>query len=237
MIRRITLLTHPALAALLALLPPALVEAQAPAPIQRPKQPEWVKQSDQHSRLMVELMAKVMPEGASELGVDGYDQEISDFSPGFVERQLKAAHKVQAELRGRLEAEKDPRVKQDLEILIKAAGNIIRGTELAEKLEVPYLSLPQLMFQSFHGLLDEQVSPARRPSALVRLRKYTGIEPGTKTITEHATALGARTVEEQETAAADPVQGRKGPGTVLVLCGRDRQTLPAVPDQWIRRTV
>ena len=45
------------------------------------------------------------------------------------------------------------------------------------------------MFQSFHGLLDEQVSPGRRPSALVRLRKYTGIEPGTKPITEHAMAL------------------------------------------------
>ena len=131
---------------------------------------------------MVELMAKLMPEGASQLGVEGYDQQISDLSPGHVERQLEAARKVHAELRKRLEVEKDPRVKQDLEILIKAAANLIRGTELAEKLEVPYLSLSELMFQSFHGLLDEQVSPARRPSALVRLRKYTGLEPGTKPI-------------------------------------------------------
>ena len=114
---------------------------------------------------------------------------MSDLSPGHVERQLEATRKVHAELRKRLLAEKDPRVKQDLEILIKAAANMIRGTELAERLEVPYMSLPELMFQSFHGLLDEQVSPARRPSALVRLRKYTGMEPGTKPITEHAMAL------------------------------------------------
>ena len=95
---------------------------------------------------------------------------------------------MQAELRKRLEGEKDPRVKQDLEILIKAATDQIRGTELGERLEVPYSSLPQLMFQSFHGLLDEQVSPGRRPSALVRLRKYTGIEPGTRPLTEYAIA-------------------------------------------------
>ena len=114
---------------------------------------------------------------------------MSDLSPGYVERQLEATRKVHAELRKRLLAEKDPRVKQDLEILIKAAANMIRGTELAERLEVPYMSLPELMFQSFHGLLDEQVSPARRPAALVRLRKYTGMEPGTKPITEHAMAL------------------------------------------------
>ena len=142
MIRRIILLTHPALAALLALAPAAPAKAQAPAPIQRPKQPDWVKQSNQHSRLMVELMARIMPEGASQLGVEGYDQQISDLSPGHVERQLEAARKVHAELRKRLEAEKDPRVKQDLEILIKAAANLIRGTELAERLEVPYLEPP-----------------------------------------------------------------------------------------------
>ena len=140
-------------------------------------------------RLAVELMAKLMPEGASELGVEGHDQEISDISPGHVERQLEAARKVHTEFRKRLEVEKDPRVRQDLEILIKAVANVIRGTELAEKLEVPYLSLPQLMFQSFHGLLDEQVSPARRPSTLVRLRKYTGLEPGTTPMLEHATSL------------------------------------------------
>ena len=195
MIRRMTLLTGPALAALIAFSP---AKAQTPASIQQPKQPDWVKQSDQHSRLMVELMARITPEAASEFGVEAYDQQISDLSPGFVERQLEASRKVQSELRKRLEVEKDPRVKQDLEILIKAAANLIHGTELAEKLEVPYFSLPQLMFQSFHGLLDEQVSATRRPSSLVRLRKYTGLEPGTKPIIEHATALIRERLKDQK---------------------------------------
>ena len=43
-------------------------------------------------------------------------------------------------------------------------------------------------FGSFRGLLDDQISASRRPAALVRLRKYTGLEPGTKPITELAMA-------------------------------------------------
>ena len=84
--------------------------------------------------------------------------------------------------------ETDPRVKQDLEILVKAAADTIKGTELSERLEVPYFSLDELIFGSFRGLLDDQVSASRRPAALVRLRKYAGLEPGTKPITELAMA-------------------------------------------------
>ena len=80
-------------------------------------------------------------------------------------------------------------VKQDLEILIKAAADDIKGIELNERLKVPYFSLDELMFASFRGLLDDQISSSRRPAALVRLRKYTGIEPGTKPIVEYAIAL------------------------------------------------
>ena len=90
--------------------------------------------------------------------------------------------------RSTLATETDPRVKQDLEILVKAAADMIKETELSEKLEVPYFSLDQLMFGSFRGLLDDQVAASRRPAALVRLRKYAGLEPGTKPITEHAMA-------------------------------------------------
>jgi uncharacterized protein (DUF885 family) len=148
----------------------------------------WVKKSNQHAKLMIELMAKLAPEQAAQLGVEGYDDQITDFSPGFVERQLKATRAVHTELVRRLAEESDPLVKQDLEILVKAASDMIKGTELSERLEVPSFSLDQLMFQSFRGLLDHQVSASRRPAALVRLRKYTGLEPGTKPITELAIA-------------------------------------------------
>ena len=155
----------------------------APAPT-----PEWVKKSNANSRLMVELMAKLQPEGASRLGVEGYDDQISDLSPGFVERRLAAMRAVHSKLTSRLAAETDPRVKQDLEILIKASADEIKGEELSDRLEVPYFSLDQLVFSSFRGLLDDQVAASRRPASLVRLRKYAGLEPGTKPITELAMA-------------------------------------------------
>ena len=137
---------------------------------------------------MIELMAKLQPEAAARFGVEGYDDQITDLSPGFVERQLKATELVHAELVRRLAAETDPHVKQDLEILVKAAADMIKGTELKERLEVPDFSLEQLIFASFRGLLDDQVSASRRPAALVRLRKYTGLEPGTKPVTDLAIA-------------------------------------------------
>ena len=161
---------------------------------------------------MIELMAKLQPEQAAQLGVEGYDDQITDLSPGFVERQLKATREVHAELVRRLAAESDPRVKQDLEILVKAASDMIKGTELTERLEVPDFSLDQLIFQSFRGLLDDQVSASRRPAALVRLRKYAGLEPGTKPITELAIAYIREKLAQPKLVPAGQVEAPEGPG-------------------------
>lgn len=167
----------------------------APAPAQTAGKPaprelaDWVKASSQNAKLMVELMAKIQPEAAASLGVEGYDDQISDMTPGFIGRQLKAIREVREELARRLPGEADARVKQDLEILIKTADDMIKQTELSDRLEVPYVSLAELMFGSFRGLLDDQVAASRHPAAAVRLRKYAGLEPGTKPITEHVIAL------------------------------------------------
>ena len=164
------------------------VLAQPPAKAAVRPLADWVKKSNENAKVMIELMAKLQPEGAAQLGVEGYDDQITDLSPGFVERHLEATSKVHAELARRLAEEKDPKVKQDLEILIKAAADTIKGIGLSDRLEVPYFSLAQLTFGSFRGLLDDQVSASRRPAALVRLRKYTGLEQGTKPISELAIA-------------------------------------------------
>ena len=174
------------LAGLMGLVFVSPVKSEPPAKPAPPPVADWVKKSNQNARLMVDLMAKLQPEAASQFGVEGYDDQITDLSPGFVERQLAATREVHAKLAGRLAAETDPRVKQDLEILVKAAADGIKGTELSERLEIPYFSLDQLMFGSFRGLLDDQVAAGRRPASLTRLRKYAGVEPGTKPITELA---------------------------------------------------
>ena len=162
------------------------VRSEPPAKAAPPVVADWVKKSNQNARLMVELMVKLQPEGASQFGVEGFDDQITDLSPGFVQRQLGETREVHTKLLARLANETDPRVKQDLEILVKAAADMIKGTELSDRLEIPYFSLDQLLFGSFRGLLDDQIAAGRRPAALVRLRKYTGLEPGTTPITEYA---------------------------------------------------
>ena len=101
--------------ALLALLSigPAAAPAAAPA--------AWVDRSNENAPVLLEVMASYSPEGAGQLGVPGIDEQIFDLKPGFVERRLEALGHALAELRGRLAAEKDPAVQQDLEILIQAA--------------------------------------------------------------------------------------------------------------------
>lgn len=180
--------SRPVLIALMALVPIAAAGAEPPArPAARPLA-AWVEESNRNARLMSELIAKIQPEMASQLGIEGYDDRITDMTPGFVERQLASMRSVHAELLRRLPGEADPRVREDLEILIKAAADQIKRVELTDRLEVPDVGLNELMYASFRGLLDDQVPAARRGAALVRLRKYAGMEPGTTPIVDLAIA-------------------------------------------------
>jgi uncharacterized protein (DUF885 family) len=79
-------------------------------------------------------------------------------------------------------------VKQDLEIMIKATQQNVRGRELSEKYDMPYFNMAQLIFGGIRALLDDQVPQERRKAALVRLRKYTGVEPGYTPLVDQAKA-------------------------------------------------
>jgi hypothetical protein len=138
----------------------------------------WVEKSDQNAQVLLDVIARHEPEGAVQLGVSGLDEQITDLTPGFRERTLADLQKAITTLRQRLAAEPDPDVRQDLEILVQAAEANVEEARLAEKYQVAFFDLGQDVFQGVRGLLDDQVEPARRAAALVRLRKYAGMEPG-----------------------------------------------------------
>ena len=163
----------------LALLAAAALPSRAAAPA-------WVEKSDRNTQLLLDQLARFSPEGAGRLGIPGLDEQIFDLKPGFRERSREASNKVRAELQRRLAAETDPRVKQDLEILIRTIDDGRRGSDLDQKYELPYFNVTQTVFGGLRALLDDQVEPARRPAALVRLRKYAGLAPGTSPITKLA---------------------------------------------------
>jgi hypothetical protein len=155
-----------------------LVLTAGAAAAQPASPPAWVAKSDQNTQVVLELTAKLSPEGAADLGIEGLDEEISDLSPGFEERSDAATRKVRDEMAKRLAAETDPPVKQDLQILVDSLEADLKGSELSRKHNLPYFNLTRMIFGSMRSLLDDQVDAKRRPAALVRLKKYTGMAQG-----------------------------------------------------------
>ncbi|HEX8143412.1 MAG TPA: DUF885 domain-containing protein [Pyrinomonadaceae bacterium] len=150
--------------------------------------PAWVVRSNENTQVLLNVLARFGPEGAAQLGVNGYDEQIIDLKPRVNERANQATREAIQVLKGKLAAEKDPLVRQDLEILIKSAQDNIRGNELNDKYEIPYFNMSRAIFFGTRALLDDQVPAQRRKAALVRLRRYAGMEAGYEPLTKLAEA-------------------------------------------------
>jgi uncharacterized protein (DUF885 family) len=148
----------------------------------------WVEKSNVNAEFVLDVLAKLSPEGAGQLGVDGLDEDVSDLGPGINERSKKMSEDVLAELRRRLEDESDSKVKQDLGILIKTMEDGIRTADLNYEQMLPYYNVNQTVFFGIRGIIDPQNSRDRYPAAIARLEKYAGIADGHTPYTELAKA-------------------------------------------------
>jgi len=157
---------------------------QGPAPPANQK--DWIKRSNEYAQILIKVQAKYAPEFAARQGVAGLDEQITQFPPNRRAQAKADARGAIEQLQKALSTEKDPLVRQDLEIMIKAAQRNVQGQELSEKYDMPYFNIPQLVFGGIRALLDDQVPDNRRKAALVRLRKYAGMEQGYQPITEQA---------------------------------------------------
>lgn len=155
---------------LLVLVVAASVWAQSP--------PAWVEKSNQNAQLLIAIMARYAPEQAAAQGVPGLDEQVSSSKPDEPERFRKDLASARDELERRLGVEKDPLVRQDLEILIAQANRDIRSSEASERTLLPYDDVAGTIFYGVKSLLDDQITADRRPASVVRLRKYTGLESG-----------------------------------------------------------
>jgi Bacterial protein of unknown function (DUF885) len=147
------------------------------------KQPAWIERSNSNSALLIDAMSQFNPEDIASDGLSALDAEIIDLKPKLYEREKAAFQVVLSELKKRSAVEKDPAVQQDLQILIGATEQEIEKLDIYHKYKLPYISLPELLFYFFNDILSEQSSPERKQAALVRLRKYTGLESGYTPIT------------------------------------------------------
>jgi hypothetical protein len=156
------------------------------SPAAAPPAQTWIDRSNQNAQVLLDVQARFFPEGAARLGIAGIDDRIIDLTPGHRERVREAQEKALAQLEQRRGAEQDPLVAQDLAILVEAGQRQMRGSELDDRLLVPFVNMPRLIFGSMRALLDPQIDAKRRPAALARVLKYAGLEPGTTPIVQLA---------------------------------------------------
>ena len=148
--------------------------------------PEWVQRSNEIAYKLLESNAQFVPEFAGQSGVEGYDEEVFDLGENLYERQIAVSEKNVAMLEALLVKEEDPRVAQDIEIMIKSEKDGMEANRINYERVLPYGNLTGLVFAGFRGLLDKQVPLDRQKAALVRLKKYNGSAEGYEPLTELA---------------------------------------------------
>ena len=140
--------------------------------------PAWVAKSDAYSQPVLQDAGKYQPENASSLGSEEFDTAVADFKPRDYERELADTEKRLASLRRQRAAEQDPKVRQDLEILIDSREKKIATMKLERQYLLNYVNVAELVYGGLQALLDPRNKPERQKAALVRLKRYVGGEAG-----------------------------------------------------------
>ncbi len=139
---------------------------------------DWVSRSNAHAGILAATYARFDPEQAGRFGVEGLDNRVVDLGLARSERRQAAFSATARELEARQAREKDPRVRQDLAILIAAADLEARAEETERRILLPVYPVPEMIYSGVEALLSPKVAPERRPAAAVRLRRYAGLEEG-----------------------------------------------------------
>ena len=145
---------------------------------------EWVEHSNSYTNTLLEVEFAHAPERGSRQGLARYDERISHPTLTDERERRHELETALAKVDAAAPRETDKRVQQDLAILHQAFDLQFRQEDYRLQHEVPFLNASAQVFEGLHGLLDEQVAPERRPAALVRLRRYAGMEPGYQPFTE-----------------------------------------------------
>jgi uncharacterized protein (DUF885 family) len=144
----------------------------------------WIAKSNAYTQQLLDVQLKHAPERGSRQGLVQFDKLISNPTLADQLEARKELEAVLAKLKAAQTTEKDKNVVQDLEILEKTFNLQFREQDYQLAHNVPFINASSAVFGGLRGLLDDQVAAERRPDAVVRLRKYAGVEPGYKPFTE-----------------------------------------------------
>ncbi len=162
-----------------------------------PAAPPWVERSNANAQVLLKAMAEFRPEFATFTGFPGYDDKALDERAGIVERSRSAMESARSDLQKKLDAENDPNVKQDLQILINAAARSVEDSKINEKYLLPYFDVGETIFQGEFGLLQDHIPADRRAHALNRLKCYLGAAPGCTSLVKEAEARFSEKISDK----------------------------------------
>jgi len=155
--------------------------------------PAWIARSNADAQALLDVTARFSPESATDIGVKGFDEKTVDLGPDVDKRQRAALVEVREKVNKRLSEEKDPNVKQDLQILLKQIDGDIKGIDLNTKYLLPWFDAGQIVFSGEFSLLNAESTPEQNKAALGRLKCYVGMAPGCTALVDQARA---RTTEK-----------------------------------------
>ena len=146
--------------------------------------PDWIAASNVYTNMLLAVEMKHTPELGSNQGLSQYDTEVSQPTLADEDQERREKEGVLATLKGAMGQQKQKEVTQDLEIVIRKIELQFREQDFDRAHRVDFLNASQRVFSGLRILLDEQTPSERRPAAVVRIRKYAGLEPGYKPLTD-----------------------------------------------------
>lgn len=136
----------------------------------------WVQRSDALAEPVIALSIAHGPEGASQMGLSQADEATLDLSDGWRDRIAAAARRAYDLLETAEAVEPDERVREDIAIMRRRVDEIVDRVAVEDAHIVPLVDVARIVFSGVRVLLDEQNAAERKARALVRLRRYAGLE-------------------------------------------------------------
>jgi uncharacterized protein (DUF885 family) len=153
------------------------VRAQEPAA-------DWIAASNKYTNVLLAVEMKHNPEVGSNQGLRQFDTEVSQPTLADEDQERQETEVVLTTLKNAAKQQTQTEVAQDLQIVIRKVELEFREQDFDRNHKVDFLNASKTVFSGLRVLLDEQTPSERRPAAVVRIRKYAGLEAGYKSLTE-----------------------------------------------------
>jgi Bacterial protein of unknown function (DUF885) len=145
---------------------------------------DWISASNKYTNQLLAIEIKHSPEEGSDEGLSQFDTEVSQPTLADEDQERHETEALLATFKSALAQQKQKEVAQDLQIMIGRVELQFKELDFARAHKVNFLNASETVFSGLRILLDEQTPAERRPAVVVRIRKYAGLEPGYKPLTE-----------------------------------------------------